>query len=151
MTKVNISQTTFISSQCPPIPAHTPSLIVLRLLRRSWVVVCYWYLSQHALYVRACQQDDRDFEEIWDFVRSVTNIYPSELQWKKAVILYGIMKDHILEDGAGLLAACTQIFNDTCDVIALQNQEKSRNMMKYLADIASKLIPTWDLQQRGTF
>ena len=65
----------------------------------------------------------------------------SEILWKKSCILYTSVKDGALDDGTNLLVAMSTYFGKYADVLVAQSQEKGRNMMRYVADLAGKVMP----------
>ena len=55
-----------------------------------------------------------------------------------------------LEGGAnGVLTLCSTYFSMNVDVLQLQNLEAKRSMMKYIAELSAKLLPTRQTEGKG--
>ena len=92
--------------------------------------------------------DSDQLLETWDWVRAQTAIYEAEITWKKAIICYNTMTSNYV-DGVSIFAICTEMWSKSVDVLTLQSDEKTRNLMKYVAELCSRILPTRFAEQRG--
>ena len=90
--------------------------------------------------------------ELWEWTKSQTSIYTSELEWKKASVACTIFKHTYFNGDTQVTLAETfsEYFSGFCDILTLQNQERNRNVLKFVCDFSSKLVPPRTLEQRGT-
>ena len=94
----------------------------------------------------------------WTFVKGVTELYESDIAWKKAQALYNTLSStHVFSEddttqaksGPTLLDKFGEYFEAHADVMKLQSIEKQRNLLKYLADLSTKFLPQRKLPGKG--
>ena len=105
-------------------------------------------LTEYQMYLKDCEDNGLEGDDLWEFVKKSTSIYESEVTWKKAVALNSIFKSNVIGN-VTVLDSVTQYFAANVDVLACQNQEKQRNLLKFIADLAAKIMPVRKLEQRG--
>ena len=105
------------------------------------------FLSDYQLVMKSDQADE--YDDPWDYTKQSSDLFESEITWKKANIFQANVKDILLENDVPLIDSCNTYFNEHADILAVQAQERGRNLLKYLADLSGKLLPCRHLDQRG--
>ena len=105
------------------------------------------YTTMYAQCQRSLADQDQG-DDLWDYVKTQSGLYESEIAWKEAVTLYDCLTtNHVKPNGddcgteVTVLHAMSELYGTAVDVLAVQPQEKSRNLLRYIADLASKILP----------
>ena len=82
-------------------------------------------------------------------MKDQTTLYDSSISWKKAVSLHTSLTTNFIGNTTSVQDVVKKYFSEFVDILKAQSQEKHRNVLRYVADIASKLMPPRTLDQKG--
>ena len=84
-------------------------------------------------------------EAQWDHVKKATPMYTSQIDWKQVQVLCcNLLSNSITnetEESVTLLDFMQKYYETSVDPLAMQQVEKSRNLVKYLNDVLSRIVP----------
>ena len=82
--------------------------------------------------------DDKVLTEV-EFVRKETSLYASDVEWKRSTAIHSALAGFTI-GGESLLEAANAYFGKYVKILAMQNTEKQRSMIKYLGDLTMKIL-----------
>ena len=78
-------------------------------------------------------------------MKKATPMYTSQIEWKKVQALYGNLLSNSITNETGesvtLLDFMQKYYETSVDPLAMQHVEKSRNLVKYMNDALSRIVP----------
>ena len=84
-------------------------------------------------------EDHKTLSEV-EFVRKETSLYTSDVEWKRSTAIHSALAGFTI-GGESLLEAANAYFGKYVKILAMQNIEKQRSMIKYLGDLTMKILP----------
>ena len=91
-------------------------------------------------------------EAQWEYVQAATPIYGSQIEWKKVHVLHGTLSNNSVdEDGKSmtLLGYMKEYYESHVDPLGMQQVEQSRNIVKYMNDLLSRIVPSRSAAGKG--
>ena len=88
-------------------------------------------------------EDHKTLSEV-EFVRKETSLYTSDVEWKRSTAIHSALAGFTV-GGESLLEAASAYFGKYVKILAMQNTEKQRSLIKYIGDLTMKILP----QRRG--
>jgi hypothetical protein len=83
--------------------------------------------------------DDKVLTEV-EFVRKETSLYGSDVEWKRSMAIHSALAPFTIA-GESLLQAANAYFGTYVKILAMQNTEKQRSLIKYIGDMTTKILP----------
>ena len=85
-------------------------------------------------------------EDQWKHISALTPVYSSQIEWKKAQVLFGNLSSHFCHDDDGirvrLIDDMKSHYERCVDPLGMQSHERNRNMIKYLNDVLARILPS---------